>query len=139
MKMIIGIVLLSACAVEEPQTGSIESHATAYLLAGKYYYRTDVFAEQCGAGSLAVFIGGNPLWANVPRGDVTYLKPATFTGGEFAWRCGSQAANGIDWSECDESPADWVRFYWDPNSRNINVQCFRKCGDGSSAVDCVPY
>lgn len=133
----LAMVLLAAC-VAEPQTSSIESNATAYLLAGKYYYRTDHFSEKCGAGSLGVFVS-NGTWANVPRGDVTYLKPLTFSGGEYPWRCGSDAVNGLEWSECDESPADWVRFYWDPNSRNIDVMCFNKCGDGSSSADCVPY
>lgn len=135
MKQIAMILALSACGIDDAQTSSIESHATSYLLAGKYYYRTDVYAEQCGAGSLTVLTGGGPTWSNVPRGDVTYLTPLTFTGGEFAWRCG----NTLEWSECDESPADWVRFYWDPNSRNINVMCFNKCGDGSSPADCAPY
>lgn len=128
------------------QVGSAEQAATAYLLAGKYHYRTDHFTEACSAGTLRVRTGSasawdpDPnVWTNIPRGDVTYVAPVQASNGTFQWICGDAAVNGVDYSECDDAPAKWVRFYWSPNSSSIDVQCFKICGDGSSASDCLPY
>lgn len=147
------VVALSGCAAdaepasEEPASaeenvGTAEQAAQAYLLGGEYYYRTDSFDEACGASTLAVRTAwgtGPNTFTSIPRGDVVYLKPAQAPNGSFEWRCGSVFINGSDYSECNGAPADWVRFLWDANSRNISVMCFEKCGDGNSASDCLPY
>jgi hypothetical protein len=124
------------------ELASVDQAATAYLLGGQYYYKTDDFDEQCGASKLSVRTGpGNTAadFKNIPRGDVTYVKPFYSWNGAFPWHCGTWSPNGHDYSECDGPTADWVRVWWDPNSRRINMKCFDKCGDGSHPDDCVPY
>ena len=133
---------LTACATDELDTSSTDQQATAVLLGGKYYYQTDHFSEQCGASTLKVRVNwsnASDAWSYVPRNDTTYLKPAQYPNGTFDWVCGNQLVNGTDHSECNNAPANYVRFFWDFNSRNIDVRCFKICGDGSSAADCIPY
>jgi hypothetical protein len=134
---------LAACAApaeeDDEPVGDIAQAATAYKLDGKYYYRTDHFSESCSAATLSVQTSWAPTFTPVLRGDVTYLKPSQGSNDSFEWHCGNVLINGHDHSECDGGKADWVRFYWSPNSSNIDVQCFKRCGDGSSASDCIPY
>jgi hypothetical protein len=134
---------LLACANEvegDESVGSVAQAATAYKLDGKYHYRTDHFSEACSASTLKVRTGwGSFSFTDIPRGDTTYVKPAQAPNGSFEWRCGDVLINGKDYSECDGAPAVWVRFYWSPNSSNIDVQCFERCGDGDSPSDCDDF
>ncbi len=136
-----------ACVTGEPEDGeeelsTVDQEATAYLLGGSYYYKTDDFDEACGAGSLWVKTGPDNTKSNfteIPRGVVKYVKPFNSWNGAFPWHCGTWQSSDHDYSECDGPTQDWVRVWWDPNSRRINMKCFDKCGDGSHPDDCDPY
>ena len=126
----------------EETEGSTEQHATAVLLGGLYYYKTDDFDEQCGASKLYIRTGADNTLSNftqITRGDVTYVKAHNNWNGAFSWHCGTWTSTDHDWSECDGPSQDWVRVWWDPNSRRINMKCYEKCSDGSSPSDCAPY
>jgi hypothetical protein len=133
----------STIAVWGLVAGSTEAEAaTAVKLAGKYYYRTDHFSEDCSAGHLSVqtsWANDASAWTSIKRGQVKYVKPAQAPNGSFEWHCGNVLVNGSDYSECNNSPADYVRIYWSPKSDRIDMQCFNFCGKGSSPADCAPY
>jgi hypothetical protein len=124
-----------ACAIEagEEATSVAEQAATGYRIGDYYYYKTDDFDEQCGAGYLNIWTSSG--WNNIQRGTSEYFKPLQYSNGTFKWSCGGT----IEYSECNDSPADKVRFYWDPYSRRIDMTCYNRCGDGSSYSDCEPY
>jgi len=132
-------ISMPACGVEqetgEDETSSVDQAATGYQIGTPplWYYKTDDFDEQCGSAGVSVLT--NTGWNSLDRGVSEYLKPATASNGTFQWKCG----NSIEFSECDDAPAQRVRFYWDPYSRRIDVTCYKRCGDGTSYSDCAPY
>lgn len=133
---LITAITAPACALDETdaeETSVTEQAATGYNIGGLYYYKTDDFDEQCGAGYLNIWTSSG--WNNIQRGTSEIFKPLQYSNGTFKWSCGGT----IEYSECDGAPADKVRFYWDPYSRRIDMTCYEKCGDGSSYSDCLPY
>ena len=130
----------SAAPSDTATVGTAEQHATGYLLDGLWYYKTDDFDEACGASKLSFRTGVNnepASFVNIPRGNVTYVRPFVKPSGVMDWHCGTWTPDH-DHSECDGPTPDWVRVWWDPNSRRINMKCFKKCSDGSSVTDCNP-
>jgi hypothetical protein len=107
------------------------------FLADEWYRVTDEFEEACGLGSLRIETA-NHVYTTIERGKAKYVHPYADPndafGGRFDWKCGTN----LEHSECSDSPggADWIRVYWESNTRNIQIKCFEKCGDGSSEADC---
>ena len=120
----------------------IQVAAVIRKLHGKYYYQTDRFQEACGASTLVVQTGwsdNSSSWTRVYRGQPVYLTPAQGPNGSFEWHCGNVLINGRDHSECNNSPADYVRIHWAENSNDIDMQCYKVCGKGTTASECAAY
>lgn len=108
------------------------------FLADQWFKVTDEFEEACGLGSLRIETGSNNNFTTITRGKAKYVTPFNDPndahGGRFDWKCG----NNLEHSECSDSPngADHIRVYWESNTRNIQIKCFERCGDGTSQSDC---
>jgi hypothetical protein len=133
---IVASIAAPGCAMDaegDEEVSAVAQAATGHNIGGLYYYVTDDFDEQCGSAWVQVYTTSG--WQSLPRGDSKYWKPVQYSNGTFKWSC----AGSIEYSECNDAPADKVRFYWDPYSRRIDMTCYKKCGDGSSYSDCAPY
>ncbi len=142
------VATLPACVAGEEDNDDIEDTSTVGQAAtgvrngNTWYYKTDDFYEACGASKLSVRTSpGNTAsdFTSIPRGVPIWVTPSYAWNGAFAWHCGTWSSSDHDYSECDGPTADKVRIYWDPESREIHMRCYEKCGDGSHPDDCAPY
>lgn len=125
--------------VEQAVGDNASALVVPWVIEGKWYKLVDSFTEQCGAGTLAVAAapGVTNLKTYIPRG-VTTIVPHYWwsTNGWFRWWCGGTAER----AECNDPPGNDVdkrlRITWSTTSRAISIQCFEKCGSGSSSSQC---
>lgn len=123
--------------LEEPEAVAMQIGKPTFL-AGQWFKVVDEFEEACGLGSLRIETTSNNHFTTIERGKAKYVTPFNDPndahGGRYDWKCGSN----LEHSECSNSPngADHIRVYWEMNTRNIQVKCFERCGDGTASSDC---